>query len=66
MSESQSPALVWVKDDAGNRFMCPVDALRDPNSVTEEEKKKCLHDAAGIKNPTGDQKIKFTKSVSQS
>ena len=66
MTQSKSPAMVWVKDDAGNRFMCPVDALRDPNSVSENEKKQCLHDAAGIKGATGDQKLKFTKSASPS
>jgi hypothetical protein len=30
--------LVWVKDNAGNRFLCPMDALRVPNSVSEKEK----------------------------
>ena len=66
MPESKSPAMVWVKDDAGNRFMCPMDALRNPDSLSEEEKKNCLHDASGLKNPTGDEKIKFTKSASPS
>lgn len=60
----EHPAMVWVKDDAGNRWICPVDALRDPNHVSEEEKAGCLFNAADIKNPPGDQKIKFDESAS--
>jgi len=63
---AEQNALVWVKDDAGNRFLCPVDALRNPDSLSEEEKKNCLHDAGGIKNAPGDEKIKFGKSASPS
>ena len=65
MSDSQQ--LVWVKDNAGNRFMCPMDALLDPNSVTEEEKKNCVDDASRLTNPKsvpGEGKIKFSKSSS--
>jgi hypothetical protein len=28
--------LVWVKDDAGNRFLCPMEALLDPKYVPGE------------------------------
>jgi hypothetical protein len=35
MAKGDDP-LVWVKDNAGNRFLCAMDALRDPNSVSEE------------------------------
>ncbi len=62
--------LVWVKDDAGNRFLCPFDALIDPISVTEEEKENCVDDASRLFNPRsvpGEGKIKFsTPSVSPS
>ncbi len=54
--------LVWVKDNAGNRFLCPLDALRDPNSLSEEEKKNCVDDASQLKNPKsvpGEGKLKF-------
>jgi hypothetical protein len=34
--------LVWVKDRAGNEFLCPVDALRDPAHATEDELKGCI------------------------
>jgi hypothetical protein len=59
--------LVWVKDNAGNRFLCPMDALRDPNSVTEEEKRTCVDDASRLLNPKsvpGEGKLKFSKSKS--
>jgi hypothetical protein len=38
---------VWVKvkDDAGNEFICPIDALKDRNSVTDEELEDCVEDA---------------------
>jgi hypothetical protein len=55
--------LVWVKDGAGNRFLCPMDALRDPNSVSEEEKETCVDDASALLNPKsvpGEEKIKYT------
>lgn len=37
--------FVWVKDDAGNKFICPVEALIDPNKATEEELKECVNSA---------------------
>ena len=55
--------LVWVKDNAGNRFLCAMDALRDPNSVSEEEKKNCVDDASRLLNPKsvpGEGKIDFS------
>jgi len=59
--------LVWVKDNAGNRFLCDMGALRDPNSVSEEEKSKCVDDASRLLNPKdvpGEGKIGFSKSES--
>ena len=61
--------LVWVKDNAGNRFLCPMDALRDPNSVSEEEKAACVDDASSLRNPKsvpGEDKLKFGESKSPS
>jgi hypothetical protein len=60
---SGSPQLVWVKDNAGNRFLCPLDALKNPNSVSEEAKKNCVDDASRLLDPKsvpGEKKIKFT------
>ncbi len=49
MAEAYQPTkrqqFVWVKDKAGNEFVCPMDALRDPNSVSSEELKNCIDDA---------------------
>ena len=36
---------VRVKDMAGNSFLCPIDALKDPKDVTEEEMELCVDNA---------------------
>jgi hypothetical protein len=36
---------VWVKDKAGNEYICPIDALKDPKNASEEELKDCVDDA---------------------
>lgn len=67
MSEFRTDPLVWVKDGAGNRFLCPMDALRDPKTVSEEEKKDCVDDASSLLNPRsvpGEGKLKFSESRS--
>jgi hypothetical protein len=54
--------LVWVKDNAGNRFLCPMDQLIDPNFVSEDEKKTCVDDASKLTNPksvSGEGKLRF-------
>lgn len=37
---------VWVrvKDNAGNEFICPIGALKDRRSATEEELDNCVDD----------------------
>ena len=63
--ELRTDPLVWVKDNAGNRFLCPLGALRDPNSLTDEEKNNCVDDAAKLKDPKsvpGEGKIPFPKT----
>jgi hypothetical protein len=37
--------FVWVKDKAGNQFVCRVEDLKDPKKVSEEDLKNCLDDA---------------------
>ncbi len=69
MSEVRTDPLVWVKDGMGNRFLCPMGALRDPRTVSEEEKKGCVDDASGLLNPKsvpGEGKLKFSESKSLS
>ena len=38
---------VWVrvKDEAGNEFICPLDALKKRTAATEEELDHCVDDA---------------------
>ncbi|MCF8143568.1 MAG: hypothetical protein K9N21_06575 [Deltaproteobacteria bacterium] len=63
----ETDPLVWVKDNAGNRFFCSLGALRDANSVSEEEKARCVDDASRLMNPKsvpGEGKIKFSRSES--
>ncbi len=67
MSHFSDDPLVWVKDNAGNRFLCPMDALMDPKSVGDEEKKHCVDDASRLMNPKtvpGEGKLKFSESAS--
>ncbi len=33
--------FAWVTDQSGNQYVCAVDALMNPNELTEEEKSKC-------------------------
>lgn len=40
--------FVWVKDKAGNEFVCPLEALKDPKKVGEEELKNCIDDAKTV------------------
>ena len=44
---------VWVKDKAGNEFACPVNALKKPGDLSQEEKEGCLEDASRAL-PVGD------------
>jgi hypothetical protein len=36
---------VWVKDKAGNEYICPIEALKDPKNASEGELKNCVDDA---------------------
>jgi hypothetical protein len=38
--------MVWVKDKAGNEYVCDLSALEDPKKLSEEEKKHCIDDAS--------------------
>lgn len=40
--KDQKEIWVKVKDDAGNEFICPVTALKDRSSATEEELDQCV------------------------
>lgn len=36
---------IEVKDAAGNDFICPINALKDPKTAAEEELDNCVDDA---------------------
>ncbi len=37
VNEMKTDALVWAKDKSGNRHLCPVDEIKDANTVGESE-----------------------------
>jgi len=44
---------VRVKDRAGNDFLCPIEALKDPKDVTDDEIANCVDDAT-VRRYAGD------------
>jgi len=50
------PVYVRVKDMAGNAFLCPIDALKEPKDVSEEDMELCV-DNAVAERYAGDIKI---------
>ena len=70
MEDFETSPMVWAKDDTGTRYLCPLDSLKDANSVSENEKKDCIDNDlrlasrrfAPSNSPEG--KIKFPKSLS--
>ena len=43
--KDQRDVWVRVKDNAGNEFICPLNALKDRQSATDEELDHCVDDA---------------------
>ena len=37
--------FVWVKDRAGNEFVCHINDLKDPKNISEEDLKDCMEEA---------------------
>ncbi len=35
----------WIKDGAGNQFLCPIDSLKDIQKATDEEMENCVDNA---------------------
>jgi hypothetical protein len=45
--------FVWVKDKAGNEYVCRIEDLENPKNISDEDLKNCMDDASrGI--PIGD------------
>jgi hypothetical protein len=41
MAEATRSSMVYVYDKAGNAYLCDSSALRDPSTVSDEEKATC-------------------------
>lgn len=44
--EFHEKRFVWVKDKAGNEYVCRVMDLKDPKKVSEDDLKNCIDDAS--------------------
>ncbi len=40
--ENQDRRFVWVKDREGNEFVCPIEALKNPEELSDAEKARCV------------------------
>lgn len=58
MTEDKDEAVyVRVRDLAGNEFVCPIDALKNPKDVSAEELDHCVDDAT-VKRYSGNIRLK--------
>jgi hypothetical protein len=57
MSDAKENLYVKVKDMAGNEFVCPIDALKNPRELSEVELENCVDDAT-VKRYAGNINIK--------
>lgn len=48
---------VRVRDLAGNEFVCPIDALKNPGEISAEELDHCVDDAT-VKRYSGNIRLK--------
>jgi hypothetical protein len=44
--ETHEQRFVWVKDKAGNEYVCRIMDLKDPKNISEEDLKNCVDDAS--------------------
>jgi hypothetical protein len=57
MSDAKEDFYVKVKDMAGNEFVCPIDALKNPKELSEVDLENCVDDAT-VKRYSGNINIK--------
>ncbi|MBN1102306.1 MAG: hypothetical protein JXL84_02710 [Deltaproteobacteria bacterium] len=38
--------FVWVKDKAGNEYVCRIEDLKNPKKVSDDDLKNCIDDAS--------------------
>jgi hypothetical protein len=47
----QEFGVSWIKSESGNTYLCPVGALRDLESMTDEHLRKvCMEESANPQN----------------
>ena len=46
ITESTATQFVLAKDEAGKKYFCLRSDLKDPNHLTEKEKRHCIEDTA--------------------
>ncbi len=42
-TQEKKKTFVWVTDRSGNEYLCPADALKDPQKATREELEDCIN-----------------------
>ncbi len=47
VTESSAGDFVVVKDQSGKEFVCRIQDLKDPSSLSEEERKHCYSNVPG-------------------
>ena len=57
MSDQKEDLYVKVKDMAGNEFVCPIDALKNPEELSDVDLDNCVDDAT-VKRYAGNINIK--------
>jgi hypothetical protein len=57
MSDQKEDLYVKVKDIAGNDFVCPIDALKNPEELSDVDLDNCVDDAT-VKRYAGNINIK--------
>ena len=57
MSDQKGNLYVKVKDLAGNEFVCPIDALKNPEELSDVDLDNCVDDAI-VKRYAGNINIK--------
>lgn len=41
-NKNRGKKYILITDEDGNTYVCPRDALKDPEELTEEEKANCI------------------------
>ena len=42
--------MIWIRTEDGNTWVCPKDAISDPNNVSDEELTMCVNESYNPQN----------------